>query len=156
MRQMHGMRRSAEWKAWQNMKRRCDYSRRADFHRYGGRGIEVCPAWQNSFLAFYSDMGPRPSSGHTLDRIDNDGPYSPENCRWLTRKEQAQNRESNHRLTLGGVTRTLADWADACGVKADTIGRRLRLGWSVEKALDTPVTRGLHRTRQPLKDWSGL
>jgi hypothetical protein len=149
MRQMHGMRRSAEWKAWQNLKRRCDNHKREDFHRYGGRGIEVCPAWHNSFLAFYSDMGPRPSSGHTLDRIDNDGPYSPENCRWLTRKEQAQNRQSNHRLTLDGVTRTLAEWEDACGLKADTIGRRLRLGWSVEKALKTSVRGGMGRTEPP-------
>jgi hypothetical protein len=149
MSQTHGMRHTPEWKAWRNMKTRCSNQNIEEYHRYGGRGIKVCEIWWNSFEQFYQDMGSRPSSGHTLDRIDNDGDYEPGNCRWITRKEQAQNRESNRRLTLDGITRTMAEWADACGVKADTIGRRLRLGWSAEKALNTPVSRGLRRSRQP-------
>ena len=149
MSEAHGMRNTPEWKAWRNMKTRCSNPNIEEYHRYGGRGIAVCDAWWGSFLAFYADMGTRPTSGHTLDRIDNDGDYEPENCRWITRKEQAQNRESNHRLTLDGVTRTLAEWANACGVKADTIGRRLRLGWSAEKALTTPVAGRRRRSHRP-------
>lgn len=139
MSEQHGMTGCPEWRAWRNMKRRCDSPCRQDYHRYGGRGIKVCERWRDSFLAFYEDMGPRPSDQHTLERVDNDGNYEPSNCVWKTRKEQGQNRCNCRYLTYRGETRTISEWADVTGINQATIQSRVKKqGWGVEKALTTP------------------
>lgn len=128
-----------EYRSWCAMKRRCGSTREKDYHNYGGRGITVCERWLKSFEAFKSDMGERPTPRHTLERDDNDGPYSPQNCRWATPKDQARNRRTNRRLTYAGETLTVADWARRLGVSRDALYRRIYSGWSTEDVLCRPM-----------------
>ena len=119
------------------MRQRCENPGSTQWPHYGGRGITVCARWQD-FANFFADMGERPANC-TLDRIDNDGPYSPENCRWATQKEQTNNRRRNRMITFGGETKTLQQWAERTGINHSTILMRFKLGWPVERALTTPV-----------------
>lgn len=94
----------------------------------------MCDRWLNSFENFYADMGTRPSPQHSIERIDNDGPYSPENCKWADRFEQANNKRNNHLITYNGVTQTLSDWARELGLPYSRLKRRLQSGMPVEQA----------------------
>lgn len=132
-------RRTPERQAWHNMLSRCYYARDKRFSYYGGRGIGVCDRWRTSFSAFLADMGQRPSSDHSLDRIDSNGAYCPENCRWSTRIEQQRNRRDNIRITYNGETKTAPEWAETTGINDDAIRQRIARGWTVETALTTPV-----------------
>lgn len=133
----HGSNR--EYRIWTDMRTRCNNAKSNRYARYGGRGIRVCERW-DSFDNFLADMGPCPD-GLTLDRRDNDGPYSPDNCRWAPYRTQHRNMSRNRRLTLGGRTLCLAEWAEETGINADAIYARLRLGWSVQRALTEPIHR---------------
>lgn len=135
----HGLFGTAEYNVWCSIVQRCYNSNHAAYADYGGRGIVMCHRWRESFSAFIEDMGERPSCQLTLDRIDNDGPYSPENCRWATRSEQMNNTRANHRLEHDGKVLTLAQWGRISGLPDDVIGTRLRNGWDVQRALTTPV-----------------
>jgi hypothetical protein len=138
---VHGLSRTPEYHVWRQMLRRCSNPRSAQYKDYGGRGIAVCPRW-DSFEAFLSDMSRRPSPHHSLDRIDVDGGYCPENCRWATRIEQNNNARSNIILTFQGKTMNLAQWARSTGIDEWTLRSRLgRLGWSIERSLTEPVKR---------------
>jgi hypothetical protein len=86
-------------------------------------------------------MGPKPTPAHTLERKDNDGPYSPENCVWVTRKVQMRNTRRNHLVTFDGRTQPVSAWAEETGIRYHTLSNRIRLGWTPEKALTTPVRR---------------
>lgn len=117
-----------EYSVWQGMKRRCDNPNFKQFHQYGGRGIKVCDRWLNDFHAFLSDMGPRPSPFHTIDRIDVDKGYTPENCRWATRKEQARNIRKNRYVEHNGKRVLAIEVAEQTGLKPDTIVTRFLAG----------------------------
>lgn len=130
---------SPEYSAWVNMIARCTNPRQPCYPRYGGRGITVCERWRNSFEAFFADMGPRTSNKHTLERNNNDAGYAPDNCEWATRAKQARNRSSTRFIEFGGECLCVADMAVKHGLNPLTLRARLRLGWSVERALTSPV-----------------
>lgn len=129
----HGGRWSREYRSWHNMKQRCDNPRNVGFSHYGGRGIGYCERWA-SFESFFADMGECPD-GCTLDRIDVNGHYGPDNCRWATVKEQGGNKRNNRRIEHAGENLTLAQWAEKLGMSHQTIAYRLRSGMPLDKAL---------------------
>lgn len=113
------------YQIYKSMVRRCTRSADPAYYKYGGRGITVCARWRHSFENFYADMGERPE-GKSLDRIDNDGPYSPENCRWATPLEQGANTRQNRWITAGGMTKHLTGWARHFGVCPSTMWKQLK------------------------------
>lgn len=118
---------------WQAMKDRCANTKRKDYPRYGGRGIKVCERW-SSFENFLSDMG-EPPEGHTLDRVDNDGDYSPDNCRWATRKEQVYNSSRVKIVCIDGESKALRSWLQHFGLARHTYYQRLQKGCTEVQAL---------------------
>lgn len=147
----HGMSGSRIYKIWCDMKARCYDKHRMYYYLYGGRGITVCREWRE-FENFIRDMGEPPTQKHTIDRIDPNGNYEPSNCRWATMKEQANNTRSNRMITHKGETRTMSQWADEAGMSSDNIKDRLnKLGWTVEKALSTPLNKCKKKTMYPYK-----
>ena len=142
----HGMARTLIYRAWSVMVQRATNPDHPSYDRYGGRGITLCERWK-SFENFYADMGDRPPD-MSLDRIDNNGPYSPENCRWATREQQQNNRRVNTRLTYNGRTLTVAEWGRVTGYGKGPIVQRMQSGWPVEAILTTPVAKRSPRQRQ--------
>lgn len=117
------------YKIWLGMRQRCLKSGSVRYSLYGGRGITICDRWM-SFRQFAEDMGPRPSLKHSLDRIDNDGPYSPENCRWATQKEQLRNRRCAVYVSIEGQKYRALELAEKYKLKTDTIVDRASKGMS--------------------------
>lgn len=108
------------------------------FLRYGGRGITVCDRWMK-FENFISDVGPRPSPRHTIDRIDSNGNYEPSNCKWSTWKEQENNRSDTVWLEFNGDKKTMKQWAEHLGLSYMALWHRRNQGWTVERMLSQPV-----------------
>lgn len=117
---------TAEYRAWCEMKSRCYDSNLREYPQYGGRGITVCERWKNSFVEFLKDMGLKPTSKHTIERIDNLGSYFPENCKWATYKEQNRNKRNNHLVTYNGKTLCIAAWAEYLNISASVLSGKLR------------------------------
>jgi len=138
MSRSHGMYGSPTYISWNHMKGRCLNPKNRKYANYGGRGIKICEEWINSFSKFHTDMGDRPK-GFTLERIDNNGDYEPNNCKWATWDDQVNNRRKTVFLTHNGQTKCIADWARELGCKRDTLLARLNRGWSDDKILSTPV-----------------
>lgn len=135
------------YNVWKAMRQRCLNPNDHAYHYYGGKGVSICDEW-NNFKAFadwaykngYRDSAERYEC--TLDRIDTDGNYCPENCRWVSMKEQCRNKSSNRILTFNGKSMTLTEWAEQLSMSVQTIHSRLfRSGWSVERALTQPPRR---------------
>lgn len=125
---------------YDNMKSRCYNQNNHYYKNYGGRGIKICDRWLESFWNFAEDMIERPSKEHQLERIDNDGDYSPENCRWATRREQGLNKRSNRLITYQGITKTLSEWSLSTGIHRATLADRIdKLGWSIEDVMTKPA-----------------
>lgn len=129
-----------EYNCWRHMKRRCLNPKDGKYDRYGGRGIKICDRWINNFENFLSDMGKRPFAWSEINRIDNDGNYTPENCEWTSKKINNRNRMDNHRIEFNSSNLSIAEWAEKTGISWHTIYYRIfRHKWPIEKALTTPV-----------------
>lgn len=135
----HGMADTPTARSWVEMRRRCYATHRKEYPNYGGRGIVVCERWKESLANFIQDMGERPE-GYTIERINNDGPYSPENCQWIPRAEQELNKRSNVRHAIFGEKITLSEAARKYGIGINTLHNRVHaLKWEVERAVSEPV-----------------
>lgn len=134
----HGLSRTPEYLAWANMKCRCYNPRYRNYRLYGGRGIQVCDRWLDSFENFKADIGSRPARGYLLDRIDNDLNYEPGNVRWVTLADSNNNKRNNRYVEYKGTRMTLARAIVAAGAKKDTVHARLRIGWPLVRALEEP------------------
>lgn len=146
----HGDRGKRLYRIWKNMRQRCFNPNCPAYPAYGGRGISACKEWDD-YLTFkewalkngYCD-------NLTLDRINNNLGYSPENCRWATIKEQSNNTRTNRVLSFNGQNRTMSQWAETLGVCVATLWDRLDNGWSVERTLTEPIhNNGSNRSQPP-------
>lgn len=132
----HGKSYDRTYRIWANMKARCTNPSSTFFSHYGGRGISYAPEWER-FEIFHEEMGDCPP-GLTIERVNNDGNYCKSNCVWASRKQQARNKRGNHLLAHAGEEKTIIDWAESGQIDATTLLKRIRRGWSVEDALNTP------------------
>jgi hypothetical protein len=128
-------RHSLEYATWHSMIQRCHNENSRAYGNYGGRGIKVCDEWRRSFEAFFRDMGPRMSAELSIDRIDHNGDYTKENCRWADKQTQQLNRSCTIRITLNGVTATISEWAKETGLTEKLIRSRYEKRWSPEQII---------------------
>ena len=153
----HRMSKSPEYLSWAGMHQRCKNPHSKRWARYGKRGIKVCERW-SSFENFYSDMGSRPSLNYSLERINNDGDYEPENCKWATKSEQNRNHSANHMVTYRGqrVPLVTAIEMAGTGIERGTVQSRLGRGWTIEAALETPINPNIWTLRNKKPRRSGV
>ena len=136
----HGLKNTRLFRIWSNMKTRCYNDHSPSFKWYGARGITMCNEWRNDFKLFYEwAMSNGYRDDLTIDRIDNDGNYCPENCRWETTKSQALNTRRNHLVEMNGEIKSLSEWCEILSINYRTVQDRLKRGWSHEEALTEPV-----------------
>ncbi len=136
----HGKSRTSEYKIYQGILARCYNENDNSYYNYGKRGIKVCDRWLESFENFYEDMGDKPGPNYSIDRINSNGDYCKENCKWSTDKEQGNNRKTNKFLEYNGERLTYSQWEDKLGFRKGTIKSRItKWKWSIERTLTTPV-----------------
>ena len=129
----------ATYRAWASMIARCYCPSSVNYKRYGGRGIQVCGRWRIDYLHFLQDMGPKPHPKASLDRKNNNGDYTPENCRWATPRQQAENRKGTIWVLYKGQTRSLKDWARVLNVNYYSLRDRYNSGWTTKRMIETPL-----------------
>jgi len=137
----HGMSLTREYFVWKDMLTRCYHENNKHYQNYGGRGIVVCELWKNSFLDFLVDMGKRPSNKHSIDRINVNGNYCFENCRWATKLEQDRNKRNTIYISYEGIPVSSAELCERFNIDRATLRSRLKLGWSIDDALSKPIRR---------------
>ena len=135
----HNKSNSSEYNSWCGMKNRCNSPTCFEYHNYGGRGITVCKEWNTSFETFYADMGNKPEGKYSLERIDVNGNYCKENCKWATDKEQNNNLRDNVRITYNNETNTLAQWSVILNMNYKTLQNRYNRGWDLERIFTEAV-----------------
>lgn len=142
----HGLHKTAEYRIWAGVIQRCENPKDTAYSNYGGRGITVCKEWRDDFLVFLKDMGKRPSKEHSIERTDNNKGYNPDNCKWVTREEQANNTRRNVFYDYQGEQLTLPQIARLTGISNKSLWKRVvERGWGLQKAIDTPI-----KTKQEL------
>lgn len=127
-----------EYEAWRAMRMRCHCPGHPDYGNYGKRGITVCDKWFNSFESFIADMGYRPTVNHSIDRINNNGNYEPLNCRWTSKRVQANNRRTNNIIIFMGIKYTVAEAARKFNMGYYHLWQRINRGWEAHDAILTP------------------
>lgn len=163
----HGMRNHPLYNIWNSMIQRCYNPNSKSYKNYGGRGIIMCDEWKNELTGceqFATDMGNRPSHKHSIDRIDVNGNYQPNNCRWATPDQQMRNTRRNKLLSYNGITKPLVEWAEEYNLPYDILAGRIRKKWSMETALTFPhVSRmrleahaEIHDVKNTYKGWADL
>lgn len=159
----HGDSKTKEYRTWFRMLQRCYNKNVANYGKYGGRGISVCKRWRNSYKNFISDMGKCPNTKWSINRIDNDGNYTPENCEWASDTKQANNKSNNVRISYGGKTKTVSQWARELNMPQATLYQRLfNFGYSVAEAFGTKIRKCVRKgddftvngKTQGLKAWA--
>ena len=136
----HKLSNTRVYKIWAQMKKRCYNPNYSQFELYGGRGISMCNEWKENFLSFYNwSMANGYNDKLSIDRIDFNGNYEPNNCKWSTNIEQANNKRNNHFITYNNETHTIAEWERKLGLYKGAVGSRLSRGWSIEKTLTTSI-----------------
>ena len=146
----HGLSKHPMFSRYSSMMARCYDKSNNEYKNYGARGITVCDRWKNSAADFIADIGIPPSASHTMDRINNNGNYCPENFRWATKKEQAINRRVTTMLEHNGVEMCCADWGRSLGMTKKAVFDRLRAGWPIDFAVTTPpIDKGMHERGKP-------
>lgn len=133
----HGKSNTRLYDSWVDLKQRCHNKHNKRYKHYGGRGIKVCDEWRNDFIAFYDwSINNGYQDDLTIDRIDVNGNYEPNNCRWVTRKQQMRNTTRNRYITINSETHCLSEWCEILGLNDRTVRSRLHSGWTIEKALE--------------------
>jgi len=135
----HGRSLTPEYRAWKEMIKRCENQKCERYPIYGGRGIRVCDEWRHSYELFLAAVGRRPSTYHSLHRINNDGPYAPGNVQWQTKVHQARHTRRNVIIEINGQSRCLAEWCDVLNLSRGTIYARIANGWDPKRALSEPI-----------------
>lgn len=137
----HGMKNTRLYRVWKHMKARCLNPNDKRYKDYGGRGIQICDDWKNDFASFYKwAVSNGYNNNLSIERIDVNGNYCPENCKWIKMAEQAWNKRNSYKLTLNGETHCISEWAQITGIPVTTLTARIKEnGWDVEKALTTPI-----------------
>jgi len=133
-----GKSRTTTFSSWDSMIQRCYNGNNGEFKNYGGRGISVCERW-HTFANFLYDMGEKTITNYTIERINNDGNYEPQNCKWATLKENCRNRRTNRLITYDGTTKCLIEWAEILNMKFSTLSKRIKRWDDIERAFTQPV-----------------